>query len=200
MFIQIIRAPGGDPTSLRERHESWGEKLQPGAEGFLGSTAGITDDGQFVLLARFDSEEDARRNSDRPEQSAWWAEAEAVLQGEVTFDESDDVDLLLDGGSDDAGFVQVMVGRSSDVERSRAIDREMTPRLREFRPDVIGGFGAWLDDGRFIQAIYFTSEEAARAGEKKEMPQELAETFAEMQQIATVDEFLDIKDPWFLSG
>ncbi len=172
----------------------------PGAGGFLGSTAGITSDGQFILLARFRSEEDARRNSARPEQSAWWAETEAALEGEVTFAESSEVDLMLDGGSDEAGFVQVMVGHSSDSERTRAMDQEMGSRFREVRPDVIGGCAAWLDGGRFVQAIYFTSEEAARAGESREMPPELAETFSEMQQLVTVDEYLDIREPWLLSG
>lgn len=200
MFIQIIRAPGGEPAALRERHDAWREKLLPGAEGFLGSTAGITSDGKFILLARFRSAEDARRNSDRPEQSAWWAETEAALRGEVTFAETSDVDVLLDGGSDDAGFVQVMVGTASDPAAVRALDQKMSAGLRDVRPEVIGGFGAWLDDGRFVQAIYFTSEEEARAGESSEMPQDVAEAFAEMQEAATVDEYLDITDPWFISG
>jgi hypothetical protein len=34
----------------------------------------LTDDGRFIALARFESEEAARRNSDRPEQDRWWTE------------------------------------------------------------------------------------------------------------------------------
>ena len=39
---------------------------------------GMCDDGTFVALARFESAEAARRNSDRPEQGEWWAECEPL--------------------------------------------------------------------------------------------------------------------------
>jgi len=68
MFVQVIRGQATDPQELRGALDTWSEQLAPGAMGWLGSTAGVTDDGQFVGIARFESEDAARRNSDRPEQ------------------------------------------------------------------------------------------------------------------------------------
>ena len=48
----------------------------------------MTDDGTLVLLARFESEEAARANSERPEQGEWWAETEKIFDGEPTFKDS----------------------------------------------------------------------------------------------------------------
>ena len=59
--------------------DQWVAELGPTADGWLGSTAGITDEGWFVGLARFDSESAARRNSERPEQGAWWSRLEGAL-------------------------------------------------------------------------------------------------------------------------
>ena len=54
------------------------EELSPGAEGWLGGTYGMTDDGQFVGVVRFESREAAARNSLRPEQTAWWRRSAAA--------------------------------------------------------------------------------------------------------------------------
>ncbi len=66
MFVQVFQGPVSDPAKVKETLDRWVAELAPGADGWLGSTAGVTDDGTFVGLARFDSEEAARRNSDRP--------------------------------------------------------------------------------------------------------------------------------------
>src|SRR5512143_3324754 len=97
--------------------DRWREELEPGAEGFLGGTYGLTDDDEFIGVVRFDSRESAERNSQRPEQGQWWADTEQCFDGEVTFHDCDDVTLMFDGGSDDAQFVQVMQGRLSDPAR-----------------------------------------------------------------------------------
>jgi hypothetical protein len=46
-------------------------------------------------------------------------------------------------------------------------------------------------------AIYFTSEEAAREGERKEPPPEMQQMMKEMESL-TVGEpaYYDLKDPW----
>lgn len=82
MFVQVIRAPVGDAAALDAALERWETELRPGATGFLGLTAGITTttDGEAVLVARFEGEAAARRNSDRPEQGAWWAELEQAFR------------------------------------------------------------------------------------------------------------------------
>ena len=46
-------------------------------------------------------------------------------------------------------------------------------------------------------AIYFTSEEEARAGERKEPPPELKAQMEEMDSLSEgVPEFFDLRRPW----
>ncbi len=80
MFVQVITAKVVDAESLSRQLDRWERELRPGAEGFLGSTSGITEEGRLFALARFESEEAAQHNSDRAEQSTWWAETEKTLE------------------------------------------------------------------------------------------------------------------------
>ena len=109
MFVQAIEGRVADVAGLRRQLERWMSELRPGARGFLGSTAGVTDSGDAVVFARFESSSDAKANSERPEQGQWWAETEKCFDGEVRFTDSDDVDIFLAGGSSDAQFVQAPV-------------------------------------------------------------------------------------------
>jgi hypothetical protein len=197
MFIQVVQGRCSDAESLKKRLDLWERDVADGAEGWLGSTSGVTDDGVAVAVVRFESRELADKNSNRPEQDAWWRETEGCFDGDVSFSDYDDAVTWLGGGSDDAGFVQVMRGRASDVEAFRAFSDQPMDGLSEMRPEIIGGTTAIADDGDFTQTIYFTSEAEAREGEKKQMP---AEVEAEMQQ-AMGDmgdiTFLDLRDPWF---
>src|SRR5688572_13024274 len=81
MFVQVFQGPVSDPQQAKTLLERWAAELGPTADGWLGSTAGVTDDGTLVALARFESEEAARRNSDRPEQGEWWAQMAQVFTG-----------------------------------------------------------------------------------------------------------------------
>jgi predicted RNA polymerase sigma factor len=74
VFVQVIQGQVSDAGQVRAALDRWARELAPGATGWLGSTAGVTQDGRFIALARFESEEAARRNSDRPEQDQWWTE------------------------------------------------------------------------------------------------------------------------------
>jgi len=197
MFVQVITAKVVDPDGLARQMERWERELRPGAEGFLGGTSGVTDDGRFIALARFESEEAARRNSDRPEQGAWWAETEKTLE-DVRFQNGTNVVTMRGGGSNDAGFVQVMRGRVLDAAK---LD-ELTSRAGEFeaalanhRPDVIGDITVVHDDGTYTDAVYFTSEAEARQNEGKEPPPEMQAMFEEWSSAATIDEYIDLKHP-----
>jgi len=75
------------PDGIHAELDRWKVELQPGADGWLGSTSGVTDDGRFIAVVRFASKELARRNSDRPEQDAWWSQASKHLT-EVAFHDS----------------------------------------------------------------------------------------------------------------
>jgi hypothetical protein len=200
MFVQVIQGQVADPGQARAALDRWVRDLAPGASGWLGSTAGVTEDGRFITLARFESEEAARANSDRPEQGEWWAETSKLFSDEPTFHDSSNVIVDVVGDLDRAGFVQVMQGRGSDPERARELMADDSPAWAEWRPDILGSLALDYDDGAYTMALYFTSEEAAREGEQKEPPPELADNMAEMEAL-TVGEtaFFDLKQPWLHS-
>jgi hypothetical protein len=197
MFAQIIRGKVSDPAAVRPVVDRWMRELGPSATGWLGSTSGVTDDGQLFVLVRFETEEAARANSDRPEQGRWWAEMERLFDGEVTFQDSNLVYVDTSGEPDSAGFVQVMIGQGSDPERAIQLSVETRDARRTMRPDVLGTVSVLHDEGRFTMVIYFESEKAAREGERKEMPPELKDAMAEMMSLGMgVPEFLDLTSPW----
>jgi hypothetical protein len=196
MFVQVIQGRTSDADGLRAAMDRWMEELAPGAVGWLGSTGGVTDDGRVVLVARFESEEDARRNSDRPEQGAWWAETERLFDGGATFLDSTDVVVDLQGDPDRAGFVQVIRGRTSDPERAKQLMTQDPEMWAAFRPDVLGSLAIGHDDGENTTVLWFTSEAEARENERKEAPLELRTTMEEMEKISLGEpEFLDLRTP-----
>jgi hypothetical protein len=152
------------------------------------------------MLARFENAEAARRNSTRPEQDAWWTETEKLFDGPVTFHDTTDVHVMTHGQMDDAHFVQVMEGHVTDRARADALNQEAEPLLADERPDLIGSVTAYYGDGDYTEVAYFTSEAEAREGERKEMAPEMAERFAEFQELWHVDRYLDITDPWLTTA
>ena len=200
MFIQIMQGRCRDADQLRQVTEEWREQLAPSAEGWLGGTYGVTDDGEFVGVVRFESREAAAKNSARPEQGEWWKRMSACFDGEVTFHDCDNAMLFLGGGSDDAGFVQVIQGRIDDPERFRHFMEQPMDALHEARPEIIGGTIAMEPDGWFTQTICFRSEEEAREGERKEMPAEMREQFEETMSHVQDTKYLDLHHPWFASS
>lgn len=202
MFVQVIQGKAKDAAELRRQWQKWDQELKPAAQGFLGSTAGVTADGEFIALARFDDEAAARANSDSAEQSDWWRQTSQYLEDPM-FHDCTLVDLVNDGGSDDAGFVQVIQGKVTDVDKARELDRATQDEMRRMRPDVIGGIVAWHpEDGRFTNAIYFTSEAEARAKEQETSnAPEFEKYMSEYQAISDGEpKYLDITEPWFSSA
>jgi hypothetical protein len=194
MFVQIIEGRVLDAAAVNERGEAWERELRPGAAGFLGVTAGVTADGRAITIARFESEAAARTNSDRPEQGAWWSETAKLYDGEPTFTESDDVTLWMGGGSNDAGFVQVMKSTGADRATLERMDAAFEP-LAGARPDILGGMRVWTGKDTCVDVAYFTSEAEAREGEKAEPPPELRELMEGMQEGMGQVEYLDLSDP-----
>ena len=200
MFVQVIRGQVTDPEQLHAALDRWSQQLAAGAPGWLGSTAGVTGDGRFVALARFESAEAARQNSDRLEQGQWWAETSELFTGDVVFRDSSDVTADVTGDPDTAGFVQVMQGNSSDPDRVRELMAQDPDEWAAFRPDIIGSVAVGYPGGAYTVAMYFTSEQAAREGEGKEPPPELKALLEEMNQLmAGEPEFLDLRQPWLYS-
>lgn len=200
MYVQVFQGRSSDADRMRSHFEEWERTLAPGATGWLGTTAGVADDGRTIALARFESEEAAQANSGRPEQGEWWSTMETLYDGEPSFIDCRLVDAEIVGNPDEAGFVQVMQGRSSDVERARSLMDASSADLSRARPDILGRLWASSEGGEWTMAIYFTSEEAAREGEQKEMPEEMRAVMEEISSLETRETtYLDLRDPW-LSG
>lgn len=196
MFIQAIQGKVADEAGLRAAMDRWMRDLRPGATGWLGSTSDITDDGTFVAVVRFESDEAARRNSERPEQDAWWADTRKCFAGDVTFFDSSQVTTWLAGGSDDAGFVQVIEGHLENPQLMRSMMEKYSQQIHEMRPEIIGATVATRDDGAYVQTVYFTSEAEAREREQTQPPAEVAELMAEGMQDAR---YLDLHHPTMMS-
>jgi hypothetical protein len=190
MFIQVMQAKCSRPAEVRAFMEKWGADT---SVGFLGGTFGVTDDGDLLAIVRFESTEAAKANSERPETDAMSQEFAGYLDGPIEFADYDDVSEFLEGGSDAAGFVQVIRGTTTDPAAAKALMAD-TGRLKEMRPEIIGGTFAVNADGGFTQTVYFTDEASARSGEAQEPPAEVRETIENLMSGAS---FYDLRDPWF---
>ena len=196
MFIQIIQASCSRQDELRAQLDRWFTERSPHVQGWLGGTYGFTDDNMFVAVVRFDSKESAMANSASRGQSEWWAATEGLLDGPVEFHDCTDVTLMMDGGSDRAGFVQIIRGRADDPDALRAMMSE-TDLLHQMRPDILGATLAIADDGTFVETVAFTDEAAARSGEQVEMPEEMRDRMAAAMHDVS---FTDLHHPFFASS
>lgn len=195
MFIQIVQGPVSDAERFEREAARWSTDLKPGAAGYLGCTWGIARDGTGIIAARFDAEASARANSERAEQGAWWAAIEPAF-ADASFADCSEVDAMFGGGSDDAGFVQVIQGRVKDREAARKLFASAEDHLARTRPDILGGVMAWHgDDGDFTQIMYFRSEEAARSGETSGADDDLDEEYRDIMAVEPA--FFDLPSPNF---
>ena len=195
MFVQVIEGQTSNPEALRAAGEAWEAEVRPGAVGFLGVTAGVTADGKAFTLVRFTDEASARANSERPEQGAWFAKHLATAyDAEPTFTESSDITEWMGGGSNDAGFVQVMKTTGADRAKVEKID-DIFENYVNLRPDVLGGIRIWTGADSYIDVAYFTSEAEARKGEQTEMPEALTQAMADLGDGMGETEYLDLLDP-----
>ena len=196
MFIQIIQGKCTRQDELRAMAASWRENLSDTAVGWLGGTYGFTDDNEFIGIVRFELREAAMANSARPEQTEWANKMMELMDGPVQFHDCDDVTLMMGGGSDDAGFVQVIRGKVKDPNRLKAMMADTT-RMHELRPEVLGGTLAIEEDGTFTETIAFTDEASARSGEAKAMPDDVREELASVMEDVT---YYDLHHPWFAAS
>lgn len=194
MFVQVIRAKTSDADSVARMQERWDQELRPGAKGWLGLTSGVAADGTVVIAVRFEDEAAAKANSDRPEQGAFFEEARKNFEGEPSFVNSSDTDVV-GNPSDDAGFVQVMTYDVHDRKKLEELEAKVMPDLMKARPDVLGQYRVW-DGKTAIDFLYFTSEAEAREGEKKmgSDPQ-LQKQMEQFMALGTEPAFIDLPSP-----
>jgi hypothetical protein len=202
MFAQVIQGRTSDADGVRAALDRWVQELQPGSIGWLGSTVGTTDDGRFIAVARFESADAASRNAQRPEQGRWWEETSRLFDGDVEFRDSEDVTVDLQGDPDQAGFVQVMQGRVTDAARAKEVMAQIPGDvMAAFRPDVLGSVVIGQPDGVWTQVIYFTSEAAAREGERKEPPREFLTVMEDLEKLSVGETtYLDLRQPLLQSA
>ncbi|MDP9433309.1 MAG: hypothetical protein M3P91_11495 [Actinomycetota bacterium] len=197
MYAQVLQGNARDPGAVRAALDRWVQDLGPGAIGWLGTTAGVTDDGQLVALIRFDSATSARHNGERAEQAAWMSELRDFCDGELVVADSSRVLVDVVADPDAASFVQVIQGRSKDVHREFDLLEQNSGAWTSFRPDIVASLAMLHEDHTWTMALYFTSEAAAREGEAKEPPAEVAEQMAAMDQLSDGEpEFFDLRQPW----
>jgi hypothetical protein len=195
VFIQIIQGTCTRQDEMRKQIDRWHAERGSQVQGWLGGTYGFADDDMFVAVVRFDSAESAMANSESREQSEWWTQTEALFDGPVEFHDCADVTLMMEGGSDRAGFVQIIRGTAADPEALRAMMAD-TELLHRMRPDIIGATLAIESDGTFTETVAFTDEAAARSGEQVEPPEDVREQLATAMRDVT---FVDLHHPFFAS-
>jgi hypothetical protein len=196
VFVQVVLGRAADTAAFRRQLDRWTSDLAPEAVGFAGATGGVTTDRRAVLIARFESEDAARANAERPQQDSWWVETVTGALADPEVLETTDVTLHGGQGWESARFVQVMRAQVRDRRRFEAIEDEITPQFTHLRPDLLAAYRAWFPDGSVAAIDYFTSEDEARAGEQREMPDVLGERFKEWMSLLADVEWFDLVDPW----
>ena len=200
MFVQVTQGKTSQAEALYEAMERWHSDLAAGAAGWLGTTAGVTDDGRAIAMYRFESEEAARRMSERPEQEQWWTEAKQHFDAEPIVQFSSEVTLDLRGDPNQAGFVQFQQGRVSDPDRAKELMAQHSDELATARPEMLGNIVVEHADGADTTVSYFTSEAEARQGEQKPVPAELQPDMEEMGKLSVEEpEYFDLRRPMTLS-
>jgi hypothetical protein len=199
VFIQLIQGRAANPSGIRKELNRWQRQLAVDADGWLGSTAGTTEDGWSVVVMYFASEQQARRNSNRPEQRAWWRQASRHL-GEVAFHDAPKVHLYRDGRSVLAGYVQVIQGHTDNLERMASLGGDQEDVLAREAPHILGVTVAEHADrpGDFTQIVYFTSEQDAWSFDPQPPTEADEPAQAERRSLLTNLRSFDLRHPQFL--
>ena len=196
IFVRLLRGEVADLERLRGTWESGYDRLGARAGGWLAATAGVTPAGQWLAAIRYASEEAARRNEERPEYAQGWRDLQAALGGPAQLDGSADVHAVSGNGSGPPGFVQMMRARVRDRQRLEEVEASMGDQFASLRPDFIGGLRIWHGADRVTVVDSFTSEAEARAGEAKEMPEDLKVKFGAWMGLLDDVEWYDLAEPW----
>jgi hypothetical protein len=199
MFGQVVRGHTADPAGVRKAMERWRRDVAPRVAGWLGATAGVTQDGRYIASVRFGSENAAMADPVRLERDGWWADTSGLFTGEVTVRHGTVAYMHTTGDPDRAGFVQVIRGRTCDRRRFRELLGAEEPFF-SCRPDILGEIVVEHGESDWTMALYCTTEEEARAGELKAMPAQWQAVFAAQQKLMIGEpEIFDLREPWLYS-
>jgi hypothetical protein len=196
MFVRVVRGHAVEPTALRPHRHSWERHVAAASDGYLGATAGVTDDNTFIAMIRFTSEVAADRCTRTADHAVAWDDVLADIR-DALVEDAHPTDIWSNGGADSAGFVQIRQGVSSDPDRLRDLYVNQQPvRMGPHRPEVLGGLFAWHGDARSTLSAYFTSVAAARSGEKLH---EFTAFFDDISAVVHELTYYDVRDPWLSS-
>ncbi len=92
-FVQTIAVRSSDADAMKALLAEWHEAEAGVAPGYLGSRllANREDPGQYLLVVDFESHAAAEKNNDRPETQQWAVKFNALLDGDATFGNYDEV-------------------------------------------------------------------------------------------------------------
>ncbi|MDX6321075.1 MAG: hypothetical protein QOF52_933 [Propionibacteriaceae bacterium] len=199
MFVRVVRGPVADRESARTALQRCVERLSPESSGWLGTTAGVTEDGQLLALESFESEEAAHRTLD-PGGGGQWSTQNDLFTGNVIVRDSKAVLVIpLNGDLEDATFVRILEGRYRDPERARALMTVDLPAWATFAPHLLGGLVVDHAEGAYTTALYYTSEDAAREAEFNKPPGNVEEVMKQIGALnAGMPTLFTLRQPWLL--
>jgi hypothetical protein len=178
MFIRVIQGRATNPPGIRRDLGRWQRLLAANADGWLGSTAGIT----------------------RPEHREWWRDASQHL-ARIAVHDASRVHTYRDGGAAEAGFVQVIQGHRGDLERMAGLGRDQEEVLAREAPHILGMTVAEHADrpGDFTQIVYFTSEPDARRFAQEPLGEADEPVLEQLRSLISNSRCFDLRDPQLLS-
>jgi hypothetical protein len=199
VFIRILRGQAVDGAATRAELARWRQQLGGGGLGWQRLTAGIGDEGELVLVLRYDAEATARHDRERPELAAWQTSAERHLAGPGRWYDCPVVHTMKDGDNREAGFVRVVQGRLADPVRLAAMRAEVERTLRDRAPHVLGVTVAEHADGTgFTELTYLSSERESRAADRQ-MPVEMAVQLGTVRSYVEALEEVELRKPLLAS-
>jgi hypothetical protein len=198
MYVRVIDGSVHSKALLRNAWERLTQTLAE-HEGFLGAAGGVSAESRFLGVLRFAEEAAALAAMPSPGPELWYEQLITFIH-DIEVRDTDDAEVLIPGGTGAAGFVQFVVGRTSDRQRMRTLKRGMQEMIRVQRPEVLGAIVAWHPDDRFTETVYFASEQAARDGEGREFPGGMASLLGDILQVVPELDFVDVRDPWLLDA
>ena len=97
-------------------------------------------------------------------------------------------------------MTSVFSARAARPSSPKPSESQDSSEWAAFRPDILGSVAVAHEGGAYTMALYFTSEEEAREGERREPPPELKAQMEEMEALSVgVPEFFDPEQPWLYS-
>ena len=196
MFVQIIQGHVRDPEQVKAAIDAWVRDLSPGADGWINSTGGVTDDGQFIGLACFTDLNRPTATANGPSRasggSARRSSSTARSRSTTPTTWSPTTRATRTGR-----FVQIVQGQGRDRDRALTLLLRDSDEWARFRPEVLGTTACSYGDGEYTVAVYFTNEQDARAAERKQLPPHLAEEMAEVRRLQVREtSYFDLHTPW----